>query len=61
MIKILLSLPVSILVGTINLAVMLGLTVIGFPIAAFVLVCGLGLAFAALILVLIPIFFLCWI
>jgi len=26
-----------------------------------VLVCGLGLAFAALILVLIPIFFLCWI
>ena len=55
MIKTLLSIPVSLFVGTLNLAVQLCFSIIGIPIAILVLLCGTGLALAALMLVLLPI------
>lgn len=55
MIKTLLSIPASIFVGTLNLAVQLCLSIIGIPIAVLVLLCGTGLAVVALMLVLLPI------
>ncbi len=55
MIKALLSIPANIFIGTLNLTVWCFLTVIGIPIGIMVFLCGIGLALAALLLVMIPI------
>ena len=55
MIKALLSIPATIFVGTLNLTAMLFLTIIGIPIGILVFICGVGLALAALALILLPI------
>ena len=50
----LLKIPWTILVGTMQIAAMLSLTIVGIPIAAMVVVCGIGLAVAATALIAIP-------
>jgi len=55
MIKMLLNIPLAILYLTFNATAGLCLTIVGIPIAFCTLVCGLGLAIAAVVLIMLPI------
>jgi hypothetical protein len=59
--KKLLWLPLNIISGTLALASFLALTIIGIPAAILVLICGLGLALVAFVMILFPLIFLLFI